>query len=310
MQLAWKQPLLLMQLLVLAAATEECEKESAEPAGSSLLQKQLLVHETAGAAFRVTHPWDKHIFVVGTHHKAGSQLLRNIMAHFFDILGATVSCQYDGHGDSVTSLNRENECTLFPAPIRFHNHISKDAILQMKKEAKDMKGDLRGVMIVRDPLEMVASSYCYHHRGAEPHNPMQKGIPEMGPEEGVPEMAKRMLHVIRNMAEAYEVSAPHVLVVRYEHVTHSPEHFDASVEKIMEFLFGDEITELQKSEIRRAVRVEDLHRASDLGISAMSGNANHTNDEADMEAARAALLLTPADLYAEYVKYREVLGYS
>ena len=102
---------------------------------------------------------------------------------FFDMLGATVSCQYDGHGDSVTSLNRENECTLFPAPIRFHNHISKDAILQMKKEAKDMKGDLRGVMIVRDPLEMVASSYCYHHRGAEPHNPMQKGIPEMGPEE-------------------------------------------------------------------------------------------------------------------------------
>ena len=28
------------------------------------------------------------------------------------------------------------------------------------------------------------------------------------------------------------------------------------------------------------------------------------------EAARAALPLTPADLYAEYVKYREVLGYS
>ena len=26
------------------------------------------------------------------------------------------------------------------------------------------------------------------------------------------------------------MSAPHVLVVRYEHVTHSPEHFDASVE--------------------------------------------------------------------------------
>lgn len=300
MQLAWKQPLLLMQLLVLAAATEECEKESAEPAGSSLLQKQLLVHETVGAVAvtRVTHPWDKHIFVVGTHHKAGSQLLRNIMAHFFDILGATVSCQYDGHGDSVTSLNRENECTLFPAPIRFHNHISKDAILQMKKEAKDMKGDLRGVMIVRDPLEMVASSYCYHHVGAEPHSPMQKGIPEMGPEEGVPEMAKRMLHVIRDMAEAYEVSAPHVLVVRYEHLTHSPEHFDASVEKIMEFLVGDEITELQKSEIRRAVRVEDLHRASDLGISA-ENRFNHTNDEADMEAARAALPLTPADLYAE-----------
>ena len=157
-------------------------EEPAEAAGSSLLQKQLLVHETAGAVAGA-HPWDKHIFVVGTNHKAGSQLLRNIMAHFFDMLGATVSCQYSGHGTSVTSLNRDNDCTLFPAPIRFHNHISKDAIVQMKKEAHDMKGDLRGVMIVRDPLEMVASSYCYHHRGAESYNPMEKGIPEMGPEE-------------------------------------------------------------------------------------------------------------------------------
>ena len=158
----------------------ETAPEETADAGSSLIQKHLLVHETVGA---VAHPWDKHIFVVGTNHKAGSQLLRNIMAHFFDMLGATVSCQYHGHGASVTSLNRDNECTLFPAPIRFHNHISKDAILQMKKEAHDMKGDLRGVMIVREPLEMVASSYCYHHRGAEPTNPLEKGIPEMGPED-------------------------------------------------------------------------------------------------------------------------------
>ena len=46
-----------------------------------------------------------------------------------------------------------------------------------------MKSDLRGVMIVRDPLEMVVSAYVYHHRGAEDGNPMQIGIPQMGPEE-------------------------------------------------------------------------------------------------------------------------------
>jgi hypothetical protein len=48
------------------------------------------------------------------------------------------------------------------------------------------------------------------------------------------------------------------------------------------FYRNPRITELQKSEIRRAVRVEDLHRASDLGISA-ENRFNHTNDEADME---------------------------
>ena len=53
----------------------------------------------------------------------------------------------------------------------------------MRQEAKDMKGDLRGVMIVRDPLEMVVSAYVYHHRGAEVDNPLEFGIPLMGPEE-------------------------------------------------------------------------------------------------------------------------------
>ena len=30
---------------------------------------------------------------------------------------------------------------------------------------------------------MVVSAYVYHHRGAEDGNPMQIGIPQMGPEE-------------------------------------------------------------------------------------------------------------------------------
>ena len=37
--------------------------------------------------------------------------------------------------------------------------------------------------MVRDPLDVVASAYVYHHRGEEPWNPMEKGIPLMAPEE-------------------------------------------------------------------------------------------------------------------------------
>ena len=241
----WR-PMLLMQLCqlcLLALANDECEKEVAA-AESSLIQKQLSVHETVQTAN--AHSWDDHIFVVGTNHKAGSQLLRNTMAHVFDMLGATVSCRYkhpnpSGSVDhSVTSLNLDNTCDLFPAPIRFHNHINKEAILKVRQEAHAVKAGLRGVMIVRDPLEMVASAYVYHHRGAEAINPMEKGIPQMAPEEGVPKMAMRMLPVLYWMVGAYQVSAPDVLVVRYEDFTHSPEGFDSTVEKIMEFLFGDD----------------------------------------------------------------------
>eukprot|EP00435_Cladocopium_sp_Y103_P020521 s2197_g5.t1 len=303
---------MLMQLCLclLALATDECEKEVVA-AGSSLIQKQLSVHETVKRA--AVHPWDENLFVVGSNHKTGSQLIRNTMAHFFDLLGASLSCNYwtHPHGTmehSVTSLNHVNDCAVFPAPIRFHNHINKDDILQIRQEAHAMKADLRGVMIVRDPLEMVASAYVYHHRGAEPINPIEWGVPQMAPEEGVPTIAKRMLPVMHLMVGAYQVSAPEFLVVRYEDFTHSPEHFDSTVEKIMDFLFGDEITDLQRAEIKRAARVEDLNRASDLGLSA-GNEVNHTNDEDEMTAARAAVSLISPEVYAKYVKFREELGY-
>lgn len=311
-----RRPMLLVQLcsLCLALAIDECEEVGA--AESSLIQKQLSVHETVAVA---SHLWDEHIFVVGTNHKAGSQLLRNTMAHVFDLMGATSSCRYNHHSPdsgvvhSVTSLNVDNACDDFPAPIRFHNHINKDVILQLRQEVQRVaqagaRAELRGVMIVREPLEMVVSSYCYHHREAEPSNPIDWGIPQMGPEEGVPEMAKRMRGILRWMLGAYQVSAPDVLVVRYEDFTRSPESFDATIEQILDFLFRDEITDLQREEIKRAARVEDLNRAHDLGVSA-ENNVNHTSDEDDMAAARAAVSLISPEVYAEYVQFREGLGY-
>ena len=134
----------------------------------------------------VAAPWDKHIFIVGANHKAGTFLLRKIMRHWFDLLGATSSCTMERSWPrSITTLNHIHNCDLYPAPIRYTWNISGDMILQMRKETNDMKGDLRGVIIVRDPLEMVASAYVYHHRGEEPWNePMEQGIPLMAPEDG------------------------------------------------------------------------------------------------------------------------------
>jgi len=153
-------------------------------AGNLLIQKQLSVHfETVEP---VAAPWDKHIFIVGANHKAGTFLLRKIMRHWFDLLGATSSCTMERSWPrSITTLNHIHNCDLYPAPIRYTWNISGDMILQMRKETNDMKGDLRGVIIVRDPLEMVASAYVYHHRGEEPWNePMEQGIPLMAPEDG------------------------------------------------------------------------------------------------------------------------------
>ena len=69
----------------------------------------------------------------------------------------------------------------------------------------------------------------------------------------------------------------------------------------MDFLF-DDITDLQKAEMVKAARVEDLNRAGD--------DEEHTNDQDDMNKARASLHLMSAEVYATYVKARKVLGYA
>ena len=107
-------------------------------------------------------PLKKRIYLVGTCHKVGSQLLRNTMRRIFDSLGATDSCNYGGSGGRITSkatrdfIGRVSDCAVHPANLRFHNSIRAEPILELRQQ----KQPFRGVMGVRDPFEMIISSYC------------------------------------------------------------------------------------------------------------------------------------------------------
>ena len=54
----------------------------------------------------------------------------------------------------------------------------------------------------------------------------------MALQEGVPEMARRMLAVIHKMVSAYEARGPEILAVRYEDLATSSESFDATTETL------------------------------------------------------------------------------
>lgn len=284
--------------------SEQCE---AKDQGNRLVQTSITRWKASEKLL------DKHIYLVGTNHKAGSNLLRNTMHWAFDLLGATDSCQYGLAADPITSKpGYKQECASHPTQIRFHNHISALPLLSLQKEAV-FKGGLRGVMIVRDPFEIVASAYCYHHRGAEPgSSAAPANITEIEPEEGVPIMAASMLEVVRWMTSAYVVAKPDVLVVRFEKFTKSSKDFDNTVREILNFVFRNEITEKQKQQILNATAVEDVNRGLE-GFSELPGaylGYNHTNDEEDMAVARKALHLIPDDMLAEYQQHRKVLGYG
>eukprot|EP00913_Durusdinium_trenchii_P002833 g2621.t1 len=241
---SWEQPPLPMGSsrilrcgLILLASAQSCEHECTEGAEMALVQKRLSLQATE------VKPWDRRVYLVGTSHKAGSQLLRNIMNWAFDTLGANMSCQKGGRGVPITSPHIHVDCDEHPLNIRFDNTVSGKDIVKLRNETRET-GGFRGVMIIRDPFEMLISAYCYHHRGAEPDSILAPdNITKMPPAEGVPAMAPGMLGVIKMMEAATEVARPDVIVIRYEAITASSEMFNPR--EALELLPEDVYAEFQ-----------------------------------------------------------------
>jgi hypothetical protein len=266
---------------------------------------------------------DKHLYVVGVYHKAGSQVLRNIMRKAFDELGADYSCRECPLGTSViTSVGSDhmvapnhdkmpNVCSEYPdSPIRWNNCQFPAEDLLADREMAGEKG-MRAVRIIRDPFQMVASAYCYHHAGNEMPWPGSLYAPlnimKLNATEGVPLVAILMRAAITSMVKAHtEADGRDTYTVVYERLTNSSADFDATVGEMFDFLFADLIT----SEDRE--RIETLARTEDLNSEHFDGDSNdeHVSDGACKEQATAALQLMPADLYSLYQEYQAVLGYA
>jgi len=286
-------------LLILSASAEE------SPDASCLLQ-----HRVDVVRKDISKPWDHHLYLVGTRHKAGSQVLRNIMHLAFDALGAKLSCQEHSFTNAViTTTGGDNKCYSKPhIPIHWDNACLGTKVLDLNRRiGAEISKPFRGVHIIRDPLQMVASAYCYHHRGNEKWNVVNAppNIMEMGYEEGVPAVAGTMLPIVKAMVKAYQASGTDFHVVRYEDLTRSSQSFDYNVAQLFDAMFGGLITDSEMTKIKELAKQEDLHHG-EIGLSA--GN-DHVSDDEDKKLAAAALDLIDADLLKQYHELQRVLGY-
>jgi hypothetical protein len=263
---------------------------------------------------------DKHLYVVGVYHKAGSHVLRLIMRKTFDELGADYSCRecpsipgadavMTSAGSSHMEGNRpvRNQCSDYPdSPIRWNNCNFPAEDLLADRGLAGAKG-MRAVRIIRDPFQMVASAYCYHHAGNEPFSPFApRNIMVLNATEGVPLTAKHMLRVINSMVKAHAVAdGRDTYTVVYERLTNSSSDFDATVGEMFDFLFADLITSEDRERIEMVAKTEDMNSEHFDGGS----GSGHVSDDDCKEQATAALQLMPAALYSLYQEYRAVLGY-
>ena len=149
-------------LVAVQQALEECE----DGKGTGLFQKFHQRHMRHQRHFiEREDPLKKRIYWVSATHKSGTALLLYVMRWIFDSLGATDSCNYGNNPLQITSKATFDsqghvlDCAVHPVNVRFSVMSSVATILELRQQTAD-KERFRGVMIIRDPFEMIVSAYC------------------------------------------------------------------------------------------------------------------------------------------------------
>jgi len=245
-------------------------------------------------------PWHLHNYVGFCHHKAGVYLLSELWVLSFMALGAKKSDM----GMWMQPCYSPQACYSPKAPIQFWVDMYSAEKAQRTREAAGNRG-LRVVGIVRDPISMIASAYCYHHRGKEMNNWFffpARLLLLLGPKEGLKFVAERMVPMMENLTSAFEHQSNDTFRLDYEKVVGSSETFDQQMNQMIDFLFGDQISAAERSKVLNATQWADLNRHPRAD--------DHGNDEACEEEVRQYVPTLPPDLLSQYRSYQQRLGYA
>ena len=256
---------------------------------------------TLSAAQRATSkPWQMHKYIFVAYHKSGSFLMRYLWKLIFTTLGAAEGEEMGWWNQPCYPAN----CYRPEAPIQFWSDFYSSEGAQEARAAFGTKG-MRVAGIVRDPVSMIVSAYCYHHRGEEPFDVMLGNgtLMYLGPKEGLKFAAERMLPMIENMTSAFEQPFNDTFRLVYEKVTQSSKGFDQQVGEMVRFLFQDLITPAQRSQVLNATKSEDLHRHPDK-------EGDHSNDKECEDEVRKYVPLLPPELLSRYRSFQQRLGYA
>ena len=197
-----------------------------------MVQRQALPVIPAGR--QKPKPWEVNNYIVASYHKAGVTLSEHLALKILNILGAPMEVL--GHVEypcySLRKDGLSQVCYNLDAPFRLYT----DSFNASLKSAEQRKSGNKKVLVaglVRDPLEMVASAYCYHHYGQEFGNwifPVQD-IMQMGPEEGTEVTAKALLPLAEWMTSVFENPDNNTLRLEFDDLTKSSTGFDLGVQR-------------------------------------------------------------------------------
>ena len=254
-------------------------------------------------------PWEVYDYLTASYHKAGVYLTFDIHTEMFKILGATDDVigflEYPCYDFLFFSLCKNTE-----APIR----VFIDGYNASWKAAHPANKPVRVAGSVRDPLQMVASAYCYHHEGKESINvlmPLQE-LKSLGVEDGTFLTAQYMLPIVESMASIFAEPDNNTLRLEYDRFTNSSTGFDLEVGRWVDHYFGDLISAEQRQKILEAVKIYDENRnpmADAHIINPLDPQRNHTSDPECKDKANKAVFKMETSLLRRYQELQQMLGF-
>ena len=253
------------------------------------------------------NPWEVYDYLTASYHKAGVYLTSEIHVKMFRVLGAP----RDAFSFLEYPCYHSYQCKNLAAPIK----LFVDGYNASWKAAHPSSKPLRVAGSVRDPLQMVASAYCYHHEGREVNNTLMpvRALMSLGVEEGTALTAKAMLPTIEYMASIFAEPDNNTLRLDYDELTKSSEGFDAAVRRWVSHYFGELITMEQRHEILEAVKVYDENRNPSIDNVSLNPDdppgTHHGSDPECKQKANEAVFKMERSLLGRYQELQQRLGF-
>ncbi|CAE7465680.1 NSUN2 [Symbiodinium necroappetens] len=293
-------------------ASGSCKKsrslaeEAGQETGFSMMQ-----HRALDRRHRTKKPWESLKFTAVAYHKSGVFLMQELQRMIFDKLNASDEVYGLWQQPCFNEIVYNEEwCRHQTAPVRTLVDIYGPDMERNEREDAKPNG-MRVAGSVRDPLAMIASAYCYHHRGEElGYTTLWPPglIMTMGPEDGVKFAAERMLTTVRNMTAIFANPAEDTIRLSFENFSASSESFDLEVARLVDFWLRDLIDDKERELILENCKQADLHRNRDV-LSQHHDVATHSNDKECEAKAMEATKKLPPDLLQQYRTFQAQLGY-
>mmetsp|Transcript_62481 Transcript_62481/g.177446 ORF Transcript_62481/g.177446 Transcript_62481/m.177446 type:complete len:312 (+) Transcript_62481:77-1012(+) len=241
----------------------------------------------------------RHLWLFGSHHKAGTVLLHRlamIQSTNTEEPFCSISNLYGPCGTFGPSCWNEEGVRIW-----FDCHVTGQSLTKVRALAA---GQLRAILVLRDPVAMVVSGYVYHMQSDD--GIRTSLIRDVNLAEGVQLEAKRVIRdSLPEMLSAYQDGRANqdVLIVRLEEFMNSSASFDATVARLYNYSIGDIVGTQKIAKMVELASAEDLSRHP-----TSEHSTSFTNPELKRKAA-LALQSIPKDLMKQLHDYRAALGY-